>query len=58
MSLCCLLGIHRPSLTAIVRRPGGYGTLCETCARPLHRQEHGRWQATEPLEAPPLRHRA
>ncbi|HEY0044981.1 MAG TPA: hypothetical protein VGB62_10585 [Allosphingosinicella sp.] len=49
MSLSCLFGIHRPSLSSITRRPAGYAALCENCARPLERQENGKWVASEPL---------
>lgn len=49
MSLRCFLGVHRPSTTSIVRRPNGYGGLCETCARPLEREINGRWVASEAL---------
>jgi hypothetical protein len=49
MSLSCLFGVHRPSLGSISRRDGGYAALCESCARPLERQENGKWIASEPL---------
>jgi hypothetical protein len=49
MSLSCLIGIHRPSLASIVRRNRGYGGLCESCARPLEREENGRWTASDAL---------
>jgi hypothetical protein len=35
MRLRCFLGFHRPMLKAILRRPQGYGSICEVCARPL-----------------------
>ncbi|HJQ17216.1 MAG TPA: hypothetical protein VJ859_09460 [Allosphingosinicella sp.] len=49
MRLSCLFGIHRPSIASIVRRPAGYAGLCETCARPLEREESGRWVACDAL---------
>jgi hypothetical protein len=49
MSIRCLLGIHRPSLSSIARKNGQYVALCEGCARPLERAQEGRWLATEPL---------
>ena len=49
MSLRCLFGVHRPSLNSIVRREAGYASLCESCARPLEREQNGRWVASEPL---------
>jgi hypothetical protein len=49
MSLRCLFGLHRPSLISIIRRRHHYGALCEDCARPLQREESGRWVACEPL---------
>lgn len=52
MSLRCLFGFHNPSVTSISRRQGGYAALCEDCARPLERQENGRWIASEPLYNP------
>ncbi len=52
MSIRCLVGVHRPSLSAITRRNGGYATLCEDCARPLEREAEGRWAASEPLYNP------
>jgi len=50
MSLSCLFGRHRPSLSSIRRRSGGYAALCDACARPLEREEYGRWTASEPLD--------
>jgi hypothetical protein len=49
MSLFCLFGSHRPMLSAIVRRPHGYATICESCARPLERGPEGPWVASEAL---------
>jgi hypothetical protein len=49
MSIRCFLGIHRASLASIVRKNGEYLALCETCARPLERNQDGRWIAAEPL---------
>jgi hypothetical protein len=48
MSLLCLLGKHRPSLSAIVRRPDGYASLCEACACSLARAADGRWKVANP----------
>lgn len=50
MSIACLLGLHRPSIASIARRPGGYAALCEGCARPLERTQEGRWGASAPLD--------
>jgi hypothetical protein len=52
MSLRCLFGHHRPSLSSITRRKHGFSALCEDCARPLERPADGRWKASEPLDAP------
>ncbi len=52
MSLRCLFGLHRISLTSIVGRRGHYVGLCEHCARPLERQANGEWVAAEPLDQP------
>ncbi|HEX8400108.1 MAG TPA: hypothetical protein VF628_00225 [Allosphingosinicella sp.] len=49
MSLRCLFGYHRPSLSSITRRPTGYSAICESCARPLERGGDTRWVACEPL---------
>ncbi|MGE5722564.1 MAG: hypothetical protein ACM3YM_08890 [Sphingomonadales bacterium] len=49
MSLSCLFGIHRPSVASMTRRHGRYAAICESCARPLERQENGRWVASEAL---------
>ena len=50
MSIRCLLGIHRPSLSSIARKNGQYVALCESCARPLERAaQEARWLAAEPL---------
>lgn len=51
MHLACLFGRHRPSLTSIRRKGAGYAALCDSCARPLERAEHGKWIASEPLDA-------
>lgn len=52
MSLRCLLGFHRISLSSIVIRPDGHVGLCESCARPLERKRGGEWVASEPLDLP------
>jgi len=36
-------------LSAIVRRPTGYATLCDSCGRPLERVAEGSWVASEAL---------
>jgi hypothetical protein len=51
MSILCLFGRHQPSLSSIRRRGSGYAGLCDSCARPLEREEHGKWVASEPLDA-------
>lgn len=51
MSISCLFGWHRPSLSSIRRKGHGYAALCEACARPLEREEQGRWAAAEPLDS-------
>jgi len=51
MSIACLFGRHAPSLSSIRRRGAGYAAICESCARPLERQEQGKWVASEPLDA-------
>ena len=50
MSVRCFLGFHRPALNAISRRPEGYVSMCEVCARPLERTSNGRWVASAPLD--------
>jgi hypothetical protein len=49
MSLGCLFGRHRPSLSSIARRQGGYVAICEQCARPLEKRANGRWAASKPV---------
>ncbi len=49
MSLRCLFGYHRPSLSSITRRQSGYSAICESCARPLERTSNSRWVASDPL---------
>ena len=49
MSIRCLLGNHHPSISAMSKRPIGYVTICERCARPLERQQNGRWAASPPM---------
>jgi hypothetical protein len=49
MKLACLLGMHRPSISSIAKKRGGLTGLCEGCARPLERQDSGRWIASEAL---------
>jgi hypothetical protein len=50
MSLRCFFGFHRSALNAISRRPEGYVSICESCARPLQRAASGRWTASPPLD--------
>jgi hypothetical protein len=49
MSIRCLFGAHRASISSIARKGGHYIALCESCARPLEREPDGRWVAAEPL---------
>jgi hypothetical protein len=49
MSIGCLIGQHRPSLSSIARRQGGYVAICEHCARPLEKRANGRWAASKPV---------
>jgi len=51
MSISCLFGRHRPSLSSVRRKGSGYAAICDACARPLERSEHGKWSASEPLDA-------
>lgn len=50
MSLLCLFGVHRPSLSSVARSPIGFRGLCDSCARPLERTPEGKWQASAPLD--------
>jgi hypothetical protein len=49
MSFRCLIRVHRPMLTSIVRRADRYTALCDDCGLPIERSEEGRWTASEPL---------
>jgi hypothetical protein len=49
MSLACLFGAHRPSLSSIMKRPFG---LCDGCGRPMMRVGNGKWALTDPLDTP------
>ena len=49
MSLACLFRLHRPMLTSIVKREGGYKALCDHCGMPIERPEVGRWAIVEPM---------
>jgi len=49
MRLGCLFGLHRPSMSSIMRKGGRYAGLCESCARPLEREDNGRWIASDAL---------
>ena len=51
MSLRCLFRRHRPMLTSIMKREGGYSALCNECGLPIERGEEGRWVVAEPLLA-------
>jgi hypothetical protein len=53
MSLLCLFGVHRPSLSSVARGPIGLRGLCDVCARPLERTPDGKWHAAAPLDAGP-----
>jgi hypothetical protein len=55
MSLTCLIGIHRPSLSSITKRQDSLAGLCEGCGRPLEKATGGKWALTEPLDKPILR---
>lgn len=50
MSILCLFGVHRPSLSSVARGPIGFRGLCDACARPLERTPDGKWQASAPLD--------
>jgi hypothetical protein len=50
MSISCLFGRHRPSLSSIRKSGSGFAALCDSCARPLERAQEGRWTASEPLD--------
>ncbi|WP_162806287.1 hypothetical protein [Sphingosinicella terrae] len=52
MSLPCLFGFHRPSLSSIARRPLGLVGLCEGCGRPMNKPGDGKWALTDPLDKP------
>jgi hypothetical protein len=49
MSLQCLFGLHRRSLTAITMRSGSYASLCQSCGRPMVKSEKGKWVLPDPL---------
>lgn len=49
MTFRCLLFRHRPMLTSVVRREGGYSALCDYCGALIERGDHGRWTASEGL---------
>ena len=52
MSLFCFFGVHRPSLTSIVRRPTGLAGLCQRCSRPMTKSDEGPWRLADPLDKP------
>jgi hypothetical protein len=49
MSLRCLLNVHRPMLTSIVRRPDRFTALCDECGALIERSDDSRWAKSEPL---------
>jgi hypothetical protein len=49
MSIRCLFGIHRVTMSSIARKNGVHIGLCENCARPLEREDGGKWNAAESL---------
>ena len=52
MSISCILGFHRPSLASIMRRHQQLVGICEHCARPLVKNEAGKWTGAPPLDTP------
>lgn len=52
MSLACLFGVHRPSLSSIAKRPFGLAGLCDGCERPMTKVGDGKWTLADPLDAP------
>jgi len=51
MSLRCIFGLHRPSLTSVTRKGADLHALCEGCDIPLQKSEDGRWAPAQPLAA-------
>jgi hypothetical protein len=49
VSLKCLFGRHRPMLTSILSRDGGFTALCDDCGAPIERVDGGRWTQSQPL---------
>ena len=54
MSLACMIGRHRPSLTSIARHGATLDALCEQCGLPLVKDHKGRWVPAPPLAQAPL----
>jgi hypothetical protein len=53
MSILCFFGRHKASPVTMARSKNGtYVAICESCRRPLERQDDGSWQASEPLYDP------
>jgi len=55
MSLLCMFGRHRPSLTSIMRHGGRLDGLCDACGLPLTKDSHGQWVPAPPLAVMPAR---
>lgn len=51
MSLRCLLNVHRPMLTSIVRKTDHFTALCDDCGAIIQRSDESRWARSEPLAA-------
>lgn len=49
MGLRCTFRRHRPMLTSIVRREGGFAALCDECELPIERRDGRRWTPSDPL---------
>jgi len=49
MRLQCLFLRHRPMLTSIVERGGGFAALCDDCGALIERRAGGRWTQAQGL---------
>lgn len=49
MGLRCLVRLHRPMLTSIVRREDRFTAFCDGCGLPIERSDEGRWTEAQPL---------
>jgi hypothetical protein len=49
MRLRCLFLRHRPMLTSIVEREGGFAALCDDCGAPIERRADGPWTRAQGL---------